>query len=339
MQVRWEVTDGDGATIGDIDATGGAIVFDARARIKRVARGVRFDAKGWEDVNPFADWLRPVITGNDGVARPMGWFTATEVPLLWRNTNMTEPVQPYLMDAGWFLYQDSPEPLTAFAGDRLSRVLERAARQAGVTRLANQACGERCGQAMAVPPGFSPGEFMEGVAVLAGFASPWFDRTGVLRLGPAPDLDGAPDAVYALTDVVRFSRETNQNLLEAPNVFVVRGSDANFDAVTATAEVPASAPHSVANRGGRPVVRVVQEQGLLSSAQAERVAKQLAQQSAESYETVRFTTLVNTVHDGFAVVELDGVAYRERAWELSLEDPTRGLMVHEVQRSEVLDAG
>lgn len=335
MQVRWEVTDGEGVTIGNIRGSGGAILFDSAARIKRVVRGVRFHPDDWQDINPFADWFRPVVTGSDGVARPMGWFTATSVPLRWRNIGDHEPVEPYLMDAGFFLYQDSPEPLTAMAGDRLSRVLERAARDAGITRVVNQACGERCGQAMVVPPGSSPGVFMEGVALLAGFAPPWFDRYGVLRLGPRPELSGTPDAVYQATDVVRFSRVTNQNLLEAPNVFVVQGSDATFEAVRGVAEVPGSAPNSVANRGGRRVVRVVQEQGLLSSSQAQRVANSLAATSVEQYETVSFRSLVDTNHDGFGVVVYDGVPYRERFWSLELDGVERGVMAHELQRGDV----
>lgn len=308
--------------------------FAGNARIKRVCRGVRFDADEWRDVNPFSDWLSPVVTGVDGVPRRMGLFTATDVPLRWRSPDDFDPVQPYMMDAGWYLYQPSVEPLGAFIGDRLSRVLERVARQAGVTRIVNQACGERCGQAMTVPPGSSPGEFMEGVATLAGFAPPWFDRQGVLQLGPPRELDEVPDVVYEPEDVVARSRVTDQNLLDAPNVFVVRGSDANREPIEAVAEVPSMFPHSVANRGGRRVVEIISEQGLLSSAQARRVAQTLAAQSVEAYETVEFSGLRNTLHDGFALVQLSGVAYRETGWELDLRPG--GLMRHRLQRAEVL---
>lgn len=335
FNLQWEVLDGEGTPIGRIAAESGSVVFDSRARIKRVCRGVRFDPVAWADVNPFSDWFSPVVTGADGVPRRMGVFTATSVPLRWLDSDVLAPVEPFLVDAGWYLYQPSVEPLGAFLGDRLSKVLERVARDAGVTRLVNQACGERCGQAMVQPPGTSPGEFMEGVALLAGFAPPWFDRDGVLQLGPYPEVTDGPDVVYRTQDVIQFSRITNQNLLEAPNVFVVRASDATLGSIVGEAEVPSSAPHSVANRGGRRVVSVINEQGLLSTAQANRVARSLAQASATSYETVEFQTLANTLHDGFTLVEYQGVLYREASWMLDFGFDGRWTMSHQLERAEV----
>jgi hypothetical protein len=176
---------------------------------------------------------------------------------------------------------------------------------------------------------------MEGIAMLAGFAAPYFDREGVLVLGPTPDIEQVPTVRYEQQDVIRQSRIVDQNLLDAPNVYVVQGSDASFAPIGGVAQVPATFPHSVANRGGRQVVKVMNVQGVLSSAQAQRLANTAAQTAFESFETVEFSSLVNTLHDAYSIVQLAGQNYREAGWEIELE-PTAGMtMRHRLQRGEI----
>lgn len=333
MKIRWEVADGDGNAIGEIVGSGGEITFDSAARVKRVCRGVTFPVAEWAEVNPFQDWLRPVVTAQDGVPRPMGLFTPVDLSLLWRTTDLYEPVQPYLVDAGWYLNQESPEPLSPLPGERFSRFLARVAEEAGVTRLAVAEGGERADAAMAQSPGGLYATMMESVSSLAGFAPPWFDRNGVLQLGPVPGLDGVPAAVYGSENVIKLTRVTNQNLLDAPNVYVVRGANASGEPVEAVAEVPALFPHSVRNRGGRRVVKILSEQGLSSTLQAQRLASAAAAASVETFETVEFSSLPNTAHDGFSLVQLYDVPYREIGWTLRLNFD--GVMSHRLQRVNV----
>lgn len=331
MRVDWYVCDENGTPQFPVDGKGGTITFDGFARIGRVCRGVEFLPEDWAKIKPFRDWLQPVVTFQD-VTLPMGLFTVAGAPLTYLTAEVQNPISPYLVDGGFYLTQPSAQSLSVRSASRLSDALRSLAREAGVKNIAVDACGERCGRPMSQGPGSSIAEFMAGVAKLAGFAPPWFDRFGVLRLQGLDALTEPPVAVFDASNIIRASRVKEENYYDAPNTFMVVGTDATGTAIVAKASIPANLPHSVENRNGREVIEVLTEQGLASVAQAQRIANAAATAVAEDFEQLTFSSAPTLAIDGFSVVEVNGVAYRSVGWTLPLSPG--GVMTHRVHRTD-----
>lgn len=334
--VAWDVLDDSGSPVGRLNSSGGSLTWDGTARIQRVVRGVQFDASDWQAINPFRDRLKLLWVEDNGDTTPLGVFHVAQLPKKYIDENFFGNPEPYLVDGGFFLDQPSVQGLSGRLGERLSDVMARLCDQAGVGSRVISPCGEFCGEPILTPSGTSYSQSLTGIARLANFLPPHFDRNGVLRLVPPPPLTSAPAAVYGPADVVRESRLANDNLLDAPNVFVVIGSGASKSEIIAEVEIPSSAPHSVANRGGRRVVSVRKEQGVDSFAQAQRIASQMALVQVADLETVAFDTLPNPLHDCYEIIELHGENYREKSWTLPLRaDGTA--MKHSVNRANPVE--
>lgn len=331
--VVWDVLDESGSATGRLSSSGGSLTWDGGARIQRVVRGAQFDATEWQAINPFRDRLQLLWVEDNGDTTPLGVFHVAQSPRKYIDENLFANPEPYLVDGGFFLDQPSIQGLSGRLGERLSDIMARLCDQAGVTSRVISPCGEFCGEPILAPAGTSYSQSLSGIARLANFLPPHFDRNGVLRLVPPPPLTSAPAAVYGPSNVVRESRLADDNLLDAPNVFVVIGSGASESEIVAEVEVPSSAPHSVANRGGRRVVSVRSEQGIDSFAQAERIASQMALVQVSDFETVSFDTLPNPLHDCYNIVELHGENYRETGWTLPLR-ADGSTMNHNVDRAD-----
>lgn len=331
--VVWDVLDESGSAVGRLNSSGGSLTWDGRARIQRVVRGVQFDASDWEAINPFRDRLKLLWVENSGDTTPLGVFHVAQLPKKYIDKDFSGNPEPYLVDGGFFLDQPSVQGFSGRLGERLSDVMARICDQAGVTSRVISPCGEFCGEPIMAPAGTSYARSLAGVARLANFLPPHFDRNGVLTLTQPPSLSSPPVAAYGPEDVVRESRVADDNLLDAPNVFVVIGSGASESEIVAEVEVPVSAPHSIANRGGRRVVAVRSEQGIDSYAQALRIASQMALVQVADFETVSFQTFPNPLHDCYGVVELHGTNYRETSWTLPLS-AGETMMGHNVDRAD-----
>ena len=331
--VEWTVTDRDGAAIGVLAGDGGQITWDGRATVGRVARGVRFPAAEWADVNPFTDWLVPVLRSSDGSAYRLGMFTVVDAPARFLAPGVPDAPQVYMMDGGALLATASQFTLTALVGESLSDAMARVCDAAGVTRRVIDVEGDLVGDPVAYPPGTTFATALDGFTSLAGFLPPHFDRDGVLRLRRLPAGD-APDVTYGADTILSGSRAEESDLLTAPNVFVVVGAGSGANPVTATAELPVDAPNSVANRGGRRIVKVLREQGVSSLAQAQRLATRAAQTAASPSRSVTFDGMPDGRHDCWSLVEVSGTVFVESGWELPLR--VGAAMGHRVESQVVL---
>ena len=182
------------------------------------------------------------------------------------------------------------------------------------------------------PSGTSRGQVLEAIAVSGDYWSPWFDNDGALRFvrtfDPATQVvDIDLDAGYS---VLREGIVENDGLLTAPNRIVVV-SNAARDArasVTASADVPVTAPNSIANIG---TVRSKQYTLQISDpVQAIAVANGLAQRN-QVFETVTLSTPADPRHDGYQVIRWQGSNWLELAWNMQL---TPGApMTHTMRKS------
>lgn len=331
--VRWQLLDSTGSPVGVLRSSGGKVRWDGRATIQRTATGVKFDRNEWQDVNPFRDRLRLLWVDRSGDTTPLGVFSVAQVPQWYTDPTVASDPEPYLVDGGFFLDQPAVEGFSGRLGERLSDVMARIADQAGITDRVIAPCGEFCGEPIMAAPGARYSDSLTGITELANFLPPHFDRNGTLQLIPPAPLTAPPTVRYHTSDVVRRSRVEDDNLLDAPNVFLVIGTGASRTPIVGEAEVPTSAPHSVMNRGRRRVVSVSRQQGIDSQAQADRMARQLAIRQATDYESVTFETLPSPVHDCYDIVEFDGVRYRQRSWTLPLT-PDFFQMKHQLDRAD-----
>lgn len=327
-EVRWSVADRDANLIGDIAGRDGTIVWDGQARIQRAARGVSFDSSDWSSVNPLTDWLVPRFVRQDGTSVRLGHFTAADVPRRWRTSSVTYDPQPYLTDGGALLQNPSPYVLAGSEGEAISDAIARVVEVAGIYRYNIESAGNVLGEPVAYPAGTTYTEALTGLADLAGFLPPYFDRDGVLVLRSVPTGSPLPDVVYDGASIVRDTRVEDDDLLSAPNTFVVLGAGASDGPIVAVSELPPSAPNSVANRAGRRITKVVREQGIDTVDQAERLAALVAATAVRQFQRVTFGSLANPVHDGFTVVQVNGAVLLEHRWDLPLD--VGQVMTHEV---------
>lgn len=180
--------------------------------------------------------------------------------------------------------------------------------------------------------GTNRGQVLEAIAVTGDYWSPWFDNNGALRFlrtfDPATavvDID--LDAGY---QVLREGIVENDGLLTAPNRIIVISNGARdpSGSIVAVADVPVTAPNSIANIG---TVRSKQYTLQVSDpVQAVAVANGLAQRN-QVFETVTLATAADPRHDGYNVIRWQGDNWLELAWEMPL---TPGApMTHTMRKS------
>jgi hypothetical protein len=167
--------------------------------------------------------------------------------------------------------------------------------------------------------GTSRGQVLEQLSITGDYFSPWFDNNGVMRFirtfDPASRL---PDFDFdAHNRVIREPIILTDDLILAPNRFVVNSNSSGDTSleVTATADVPPTAPHSVTQRGF--VVASVQNIPLFDVSQATAVAQGLARRKTV-FERVQLTTPPDPRHDSYNVIRWQGSKWLEIGWSMAL---------------------
>jgi len=170
-------------------------------------------------------------------------------------------------------------------------------------------------------PGSGRGGALTDLATQGGYFKPWFDNNGRLRVmrafepaaqAPGIDLDDT-------RRVVRDSISRVSDLLTAPNRFVVvsndPGGDGDSQPIVGTYDVPASAPHSISQRGF--VISKQVDAQLPTPRQVQVYARTLGIQQT-IYEVVELSTPADPRHDGYDVVRWDDQLWLEVGWEMPL---------------------
>ena len=169
--------------------------------------------------------------------------------------------------------------------------------------------------------GTSRAKVLADLCVQGGYFSPWFDNVGILRIIRAFDpADKIPTFDFDSGNrVIRDSISETNDLLEAPNKFVVisnasTGSSATVAAV-GTYYVPSSAPHSIENRGfSIPDIRDIQ----VSNPQQAQLAAETIGISNTVFERVQLATPPDPRHDSYDVVFWDNQKWLELSWSMPL---------------------
>jgi hypothetical protein len=124
----------------------------------------------------------------------------------------------------------------------------------------------------------------------------------------------------------------SDDLLTAPNRIIVNSNDMS-DAtaqgpITGTYDIPASAPHSIQNRGF--VVPDVYDFQLSTQAQAAAVARNIGLQQT-IYQRTTLSTAPDPRHDSYDVIRWQGQNWLELAWSMDLIEG--GTMSHTLRKT------
>lgn len=170
--------------------------------------------------------------------------------------------------------------------------------------------------------GTNRGQVINDLAIDGDYFAPWFDNTDVMRFirsfDPAtaiPSFNFDEGSRVARASVVR-----TDNLLNAPNRFVIISNGAQSDDLAAEAiigiyDVPSSAPHSILNRGF--VIPQVDDRQVGTSQQATAIARNIGQRQT-IFEQITLETPPDPRHDSYQVFRWQGENWLEIAWDMEL---------------------
>lgn len=180
--------------------------------------------------------------------------------------------------------------------------------------------------------GTNGGQVLGALATQGDYFSPWLDNDGVFRMIRAFD----PASVVADIDwdagfnVIQGNVGESDDLLTAPNRFVVvsNAGAASDEPIVGTYDVPASAPHSVANRGF--VITDTQDLQITDGVQAAAVARNLGLRQT-IFERRDIATVPDPRHDSYTVIGWEGERWLELAWNMTLVEGA--LMNHSLRKA------
>lgn len=184
------------------------------------------------------------------------------------------------------------------------------------------------------PAGTYRGVVLEDLSVQGDWFSPWIDNQARMRFirtfDPADQLPTID--LDATNTVFRDSIVTTDDVLVAPNRFIVINNSATDDGMTVPIvgryDVPSSAPHSILNRGF--VIPDIEELPLTNAAQASAVARNLGIRRTV-VQRVSLATTPDPRHDSYDVIRWQGVNWLELSWSLTCVEG--GAMTHDMRRA------
>lgn len=180
--------------------------------------------------------------------------------------------------------------------------------------------------------GTSTLQTLADLATYGDFFPPWLNADNIFRMIRTFDpATKAPNFDWDLFPHVYADSVTqSDDLLSAPNRFIVIGNAANqanasisggnssgnnTGTIVGTYDVPASAPHSIQNRGF--AVPLVAQMQVETITQANAVAQSIGLQST-LYQRTTLTTFPDPRHDSYDVIRWQGALWLELAWSMDL---------------------
>lgn len=302
--------------------------------IKRTMSDLVIPPTTKKEINTLSDRVRPRMVLSDGTSYTLGVFVFSDTsqrPLspgvITRETTLT--------DQGITLDQPTARTYSFGPGTNLGvaiqSMLDGLVAITDIEPSTRQVKGE---EAMTWPSGTSRLAIIYDLCAAAGFYSLFFNNDGVARAMSVPDL-AAEEATLrygTLPGEQKVFRETiiiTDDLLEAPNRYIVISTGMNDVEIVGFWDVPSTSPNSKENRGFV-VAHVTNQQGLESSAAATEAAKAIGQSDFNTFSWVTFDAAPDPRHDTFDIVAWDNVNYREQNWDLTLREG--GPHRHELRR-------
>lgn len=310
LDPAWDVI-GDLAVSPDSAPT---LSIDTSRSIIRTVDNLDLPHHVLNDVNPVTDLVRPVMHLQNGERFHLGilgWAQDNRPLRSWGPEHASS-----LRDNMFVLNQPRGRTSSTRKGQNLlQRAIDHAALRVPRERMRVEgSSGAVAAAPMVWPPNEPLTNVVNGHLAPIGYLPAHFDHEGLLVFRPAPvDVDVVePDVIYRPGGrILADSIVGSDDLLDAPNVYVVMESSGQGPPIIGRYQIPASAPHSVENRNGQEIIRVIPMQGLESTAQANAAAKLAAQTEDATFEWQQYSGVADPRHDTWTMVQLLAVNYLE----------------------------
>lgn len=316
--VLFQVLDQDLNVKGEIQSlTPTTIAASTAAQIKRQLSGFTMNEEDLNRVNLFTDRIKPSVILEDGTEWPLGVYVFTDSAK--KVGTYVSTLTTTLMDQDYILSQGTEFPYGVNPGGSITDAINFILDESNIwNRDIPGDASVRVGDPLNWPPGTARSAMLKVLCDLAGWLPPYFDNNGVCIIRPPSDVNNTePDHYYETRRVAYNTLVENENLLQAPNVYIVISTGPSKAEISAKAEVDADLPFSVPNRGFV-IPSIHRTQGLTSTRQAQEMADALAQAGSSGFKNVFFTGPPDPRHDLFQTVEFEGVIYNEVDWNLPL---------------------
>jgi hypothetical protein len=354
VSYRFDLLDADLNLIGELhpaDTPEAQITNNTNQTIKRGMTNVRLDPAEADAVRPLSDRVRPMMLTADGEF-PLGVFIFTETPR--ERWTYGRPMTSSFVDQLINLDQDSERAWWWRTGTSIRYAISRLLDFAGVPAFVVDDSDGVLGKAVGIDVGRKLLDFINELCALGGYYSLFFDNAGVARVREIPALEAgtirsvrdqlpsAPASTVTLRygipeghgsdiqPILQGSIAESDDLLEAPNRYLVIDNGATENPIWGWWDVPDAAPHSFANRGVR-ITRSYNIQGLRDKTQAANVARIKGMQDRTTFQWATFAAAPNPLHDTFDAVEYFAERWHEQQWSLTLAAEAKH--THEIRRA------
>jgi hypothetical protein len=326
-RVRFMVTSSTLETLGEVHPirNRASVTNDTGANIMRSLRGVSLRQNDMREINPNTDRLTPVWEYADGSHAPgfTGWPCGVFMfgSRIKQRGSLHTMHNAALMDQGYQLDQDLMESYGVGAHEMIYPHLVKLMVMGGITEFDIDPTDARIKDPLNWPIGTRLVQVIRDLCRLAVFYPPWFNNAGRGQLRAQTELTEEGAHVYDLDTpagvVVRDTIHENEQLLDAPNVYVVVSNGPTQSEIVARAFVDPRLPYSIENiKYARP--KVIRLQGLRDSDHAQQIADSFASMDSNQFYVAEFDTAPNPRHDTFESVRYDGLLFRELRNSLEL---------------------
>jgi hypothetical protein len=329
-KVRFDICDTSLQKIGELHPEAAAQIDNsATQQIKRRLSSLRIASDEYADVNPLADRIRPYWVLENGDELPLGVFLFADASTHRYSYGLT--LEATCVDQGLILSQQLAGSLGFASGASASDAISQTFEAAGIFNAEVDVSQYTFGSPTAYPTSDTYAKVLDDLCLKAGYHSPYFDNDGNAVVRTATDLSTATATLNYLDGgrIVAGSIVEANDLLGAPNRFLVVDTAATTGVVSYALTIPADAPHSYQTRGWY-LTHTIEAPGVGNVEQAQQVAEAFYRQNPQAYETAIWSSPGDPRHDTFDVVNYRGVNYLEVAWSLRLAPG--GPMTHKATR-------
>jgi hypothetical protein len=338
----FELVDKDERRIGDLHPMAAeqtpTITHDSSRGVMRDMANFNLTPQDQAAVNTLTDRVRPSMLLEDGATFPLGVFLFLDASN--PRYSYGSPLAASLVDKGILLDQPIEHSVSLAAGQMVRTLIVNLLADIDIASTV-EGSASVLANPLSWPAGVSRLRVISDLCTAGGFLPPFFNHAGVCNVVAPANLDeltGITGHAFApRTPVIDYADGSNiyaaspvstNDLLTAPNRYIVIGNDVNAQPVVGVYDVPAGAPYSAYARGFV-VAKVIDQQGIANKAAADYAAKAygIAQQV---HEYVTFAGPPDARHDGFSIVTFDGLRWLEQSWSLPLT--AVGPMTHTLRR-------